>query len=455
MAAKVFISYRREDAKYQARMIHAAFCQAIPREQVFMDVDSIPPGANFRKILKGWVDQCDVLLAVIGAGWIDAQDPKTDRRRLETSSDFVRIEIGEALTRGIPVVPVLIDGTPMPEIEFLPDDLKELVDRQAEFVDFRTFDDDVKRLIRKLQLDSVSRAEPTPPSAIVIDVRGKSRAFVPGNGRMEWFTDHPHGPEMVVVPAGTFMLGSPDNEPARRENEGSQQRVTIPQPFAVARHAITRGQFGAFVNNTNSKMERGAHVWVGNWKLDPKASWYNPGFRQDDSHPVVCVSWDDANAYAEWLSDQSGKKYRLLTEAGWEYAARAGTTAPFWWGSSISTTQANYDGNNTYAGGGAKGEWRKATVPAGIFEATPGAYSTCTAMCGSGARTSGTITTAAHQTMGRHGCKAEIPLAGWFAVVPGTAILGAFAPPVAAAGAQTPGTTIRASGWPGRYIFNL
>ena len=103
MAAKVFISYRREDAKYQARMIYSAFCRAIPSDHVFMDVDSIPPGADFRKVLEDWVGQCEVLLALIGPGWIGAGDPKTKERRLDNKSDFVRIEIGKALARGIPV----------------------------------------------------------------------------------------------------------------------------------------------------------------------------------------------------------------------------------------------------------------------------------------------------------------------------------------------------------------
>src|SRR5262249_61916295 len=138
MATKVFISYRRDVSRYQARMIHAAFCHVIPRDDVFMDVNSIPPGADFRKILKDWVNQSEVLLALIGPGWIDARDPKTKRWRLDNPSDFVRIEIGEALARGIPVVPVLIDGTPMPDVGRLPEDLKGLVDRQAEFVDYRT-----------------------------------------------------------------------------------------------------------------------------------------------------------------------------------------------------------------------------------------------------------------------------------------------------------------------------
>jgi formylglycine-generating enzyme required for sulfatase activity len=99
--------------------------------------------------------------------------------------------------------------------------------------------------------------------------------------------------------------------------------------------------------------------------------WRSPGFAQDDSHPVVCMSWDDAKAYSEWLTRQSGRDYRLLTEAEWEYAARAGTITPFWWGLLISPVQANYDGNYTYAGGGPKGESRGATVPVGSFAPNP------------------------------------------------------------------------------------
>lgn len=162
---------------------------------------------------------------------------------------------------------------------------------------------------------------------------------------------------MVAVPAREFMMGSPDNEPRRFDVEGPLHLVKLAQPFCVGRHAVTRGQFAAFVNDTNYKTGGGAYVWTGSdWKLDPNRSWRDPGFRQDDSHPVVCVNWDDARAYVEWLSDATGQTYRLLSEAEWEHAARAGTRTPFWWGSSITPAQANYNGNYVYEGGGAKGE---------------------------------------------------------------------------------------------------
>ena len=216
MAAKVFISYRREDSRYPARDIQRAFCRSLPDDHVFMDVNSIPLGANFRKILKDWVDQCEVLLPLIGPGWIDAREPKTNQRRLDNKDDFVRIEIGQALARGIPVVPVLLDGTAMPDVDLLPDDLKEIVNRQAEFVEYRTFDADVERLIRRLKLSQgVSR---TADDRYRSDGRIKVDAmivhgtpdhwFLPGNGKVQWFKDHEIGPEMVVVPAGSFMMGS-------------------------------------------------------------------------------------------------------------------------------------------------------------------------------------------------------------------------------------------------------
>ena len=164
MPTKVFISYRREDSNYQARMVHEAFSRVLPREHIFMDVDLITFGADFRKILR---DECEVLLALIGPGWLNSTDPKTKGRRLDNVSDFVRIEIGEALARGIPVVPVLIDGVPMPDIDLLPNDLKELVDRQAEHLQFLTFEGDCERLIRKLGLtERTAQTAPTNPMVV-------------------------------------------------------------------------------------------------------------------------------------------------------------------------------------------------------------------------------------------------------------------------------------------------
>jgi formylglycine-generating enzyme required for sulfatase activity len=130
---------------------------------------------------------------------------------------------------------------------------------------------------------------------------------------------------------------------------------------------VTVDQFAAFVGETGYAASTTAYKWPSGGSRD--GSWRDPGFAQEGSHPVVCVSWDDAKAYADWLAKKTDKLYRLLSEAEFEYAARAGTTTPFWWGSSIATAQANYDGNYVYAGGGSKGEYRQRTMPAGSFTA--------------------------------------------------------------------------------------
>jgi formylglycine-generating enzyme required for sulfatase activity len=144
--------------------------------------------------------------------------------------------------------------------------------------------------------------------------------------------------------------------------------------FAAGRYAVTRGEFGAFVQSkgykTEAELGNGCFVYTDKWETQADKSWRNVGFSQGDDHPVVCVSWNDAKAYVQWLSEKSGKEYRLLTEAEREYAARGGTSTAFWWGDSISVGQANYDGNYTY-NGSAKGEWRRATVAVNTFKANP------------------------------------------------------------------------------------
>jgi formylglycine-generating enzyme required for sulfatase activity len=144
-------------------------------------------------------------------------------------------------------------------------------------------------------------------------------------------------PEMVVVPAGSFTMGSPEREKDRLGIEGPQHVVTISIPFAVGKLHVTVDQFAAFVQETGYGAS--SKCWTSeDGKAGERAnrSWRNPGFTQEGSHPVVCVSWDDGNAYAKWLARKTGKPYRLLTEAEWEYAAR-GRTQPgayprFWFG---------------------------------------------------------------------------------------------------------------------------
>jgi formylglycine-generating enzyme required for sulfatase activity len=139
-------------------------------------------------------------------------------------------------------------------------------------------------------------------------------------------------PEMLVVPAGSFTMGSPASE-AGREDEGPQHPVKIARPFAAGKFHVTVDQFAAFA--AEAGYDAGSKCWTfegGKAEERQGRSWRNPGFTQSGSHPAVCLSWNDAKAYVAWLSSKTQKTYRLLTEAEWEYATRAGSTTRYFFG---------------------------------------------------------------------------------------------------------------------------
>ena len=147
------------------------------------------------------------------------------------------------------------------------------------------------------------------------------------------FRDCPECPEMVVVPAGSYRMGSPSYEQGRQEYEGPVHGVTISAPFAIGRHEVTVAEFGRFVDATGHPTGNSCWVYEDDEVFDLAGrSWRNPGFGQSGRFPVVCVSWDDAQAYVAWLSRETGEEYRLPSESEWEYAARAGTSTSRYWG---------------------------------------------------------------------------------------------------------------------------
>jgi len=166
--------------------------------------------------------------------------------------------------------------------------------------------------------------------ASVGDVRGP--APKPG----DTFRDCDSCPEMGVIPAGSFRMGSPTGEEGREADEGPVHRVGIAEPFALATREVTVGEFRAFVEATGyrTEAEKGKGCAVlgdAKWEYDAKRNWRAPGFAQEADHPVVCLSWNDVHAYLKWLSNAAKRPYRLPSEAEWEYAARARTkTARFW-----------------------------------------------------------------------------------------------------------------------------
>ncbi len=146
--------------------------------------------------------------------------------------------------------------------------------------------------------------------------------------------------EMVQIPGGTFTMGSPESEAERLDRESPQRQVRVPG-FFMGKYKITQAEYQAIMG-------------------------INPASFKGEKRPVERVSWDDAVEFCEKLSQKTGKPYRLPSEAEWEYACRAGTTTPFYFGETITTDLVNYDGKYPY-GSAPKGKYRRETTNVGIF----------------------------------------------------------------------------------------
>lgn len=156
----------------------------------------------------------------------------------------------------------------------------------------------------------------------------------------EVFRDCPECPEMIALQGAQFTMGLPTTEAERLENEGPLRRVAV-RPFAVGKFEVTFAEWAAFELATHrTDPESDCYTGVLISGSVRAGSWRNPGYETQDNFPVACVSWEDAQEYVVWLSQHTKQSYRLLTEAEWEYAARAGTTTPYWTGDSIAPSQA-------------------------------------------------------------------------------------------------------------------
>ena len=389
--SKVFLSYRHEDSAYVIDRIDERLVQEFGRQAVFLDVDSIPFGVDFRKRLDEQVAKCEVFLAVIGPDWIGPRDSQ-GKTRLEDPRDFVRIEIESALTRQIPVIPILVRGASVPSSEQLPQSLQELPYQQGLSVrSGPDFHNDMSRLIEQLRVQIKEKREHSPvPDAYhkTSDVSARTtetrfEVEPPGQERIDavvppFKADAPDRlvepieeepatstpparattnqsqsymfgvigllvlivglaaflilqptprstvptPAMIQLSSGSFMMGGSERD------DTPIHRVQFTKPFAIARHETTFHQYDRFAQATGRQL--------------PKDNDWGRGQR-----PVINVSWEDANAYAHWLSGQTGKRYRLPTEAEWEYAARSGGKNEIWTRESQLREHAVYDTNRT------------------------------------------------------------------------------------------------------------
>ncbi len=133
------------------------------------------------------------------------------------------------------------------------------------------------------------------------------------------------GPEMATIPAASFFMGETVDY-GYGEIDGPRHEVIIDRPFALSVTEVTIGEFRKFVGDTNHVSEGICNIYTDekSWHIDPNRNWEHPGFAQEENHPVVCVSWDDTQAYTAWLTQQTGKVFRLPSEAEWEYVASTG-----------------------------------------------------------------------------------------------------------------------------------
>jgi formylglycine-generating enzyme required for sulfatase activity len=194
----------------------------------------------------------------------------------------------------------------------------------------------------------------------LVKVNAKGQEFEREKAEASYFTqDLGNGItlEMVAIPGGTFLMGSSTNEKDSYEDERPQHEVTVP-PFAMGKYPITQSQWRAIAERTDLKVEKDLDLNPAHFKDRPDS----------DRRPVEQVNWYDAVEFCVRLSKLTVREYRLPSEAEWEYACRARTTTPFYFGETITGELANYIASNTYAGE-AKGKYRKETTPVGQFPA--------------------------------------------------------------------------------------
>ena len=245
MAGKVFISYRRDDSSGHAGRVHDRLQREFGHDLLFMDVDGIPLGANFVKVLGEEVVKCDALLAMIGPGWLDAHD-ENGKRRLENPDDFVRIEIGTALKRGIPVIPILLEGTRIPKADQLPEDLKELAVRNGLDVRHASFPQDMERLVRALKGIQ-------PPQGVASTIPSRVDRDTPSRNAKVWtfLSDDKNrvvlgwigGGVAAVVGAlwATFVYFAPPSKPAPQPANVEASGVGFAIGAPVSNSTITTG----------------------------------------------------------------------------------------------------------------------------------------------------------------------------------------------------------------------
>ncbi len=283
----IFISYRRSDSIAETGRIYDRLTSEFGRDHVYKDVDSIPLGFDFAEELDKAVGQCQVLLVIIGKTWVSVTEAD-GTKRLDNPDDFVRIEVESALKRNIPVIPVLLEGARMPKRSQLPESLHKLARRNGTQVGYDPrFHADMSRLVKALKglLETSPRQQDTPSlEAQIRETKPRQTA-----DKSPKIIDLGKGVnlELVYIPGGTFLMGSPDGE--GYDNERPQHEVTVSE-FWMGKFPVTKVQYKVVINK---------HLKI---CIEP-------------NNPIEQVSWHDAIAFCEKASRETGSTLRLPSEA--------------------------------------------------------------------------------------------------------------------------------------------
>jgi len=334
----------------------------------WLDKWHLRPGSSWQDSLEDQIDQIRTAAVFVGNSGLGPW-------QTEEIKAFLRAFVN----RKCPVIPVLLPNSPKePKLPvFLqglmwvdfrqhdPEPLGQLIwgitGRKPDLPPNKPPGEEKNKSSYQLKILQFQTAQISLTSALLGFVKKPEIKRITKNA--EYFTQNlPDGVtlEMVAIPGGTFIMGSPENEEGRILYESPQHQVTVP-PFFMGKYPVTQKQWKAVAALEKVKIN-----------LQSDLSRF-----KGDNLPVECVSWDDAQEFCARLSRMANKTYRLPSEAEWEYACRGGTTTPFYCGETISTDLANYNGNYTY-GQGQKGQYREKTTEVGIFPANPfGLYDMC------------------------------------------------------------------------------
>lgn len=318
----IFISYRRDDSGFAADRIYASLCDKFGSQAVFIDRDGIPPGVRWDRYLSDKVNQCQVMLVVIGPQWLDIRDHRTNEKRLDQNIDFVRYEIEIAIDRGIPIIPLFLEGSPRLSEDRLPSSICELIKWQG--MQIRRdpeFERDMSKLGLSLEaLFSRETLVSSIPSSLV-----------------------PQPFSWQYIKTGDAIIKNEQWQDSYLPYQ-AEQEVSVKE-FFISKYPVTNGQFSRFIEDGGYDNHR---WWTSaGWRQKEIHQWRAPLYWDIrpwslDLHPVVGISWFEAIAYALWLGAATSERISLPSDAQWVRTARASTVDRFPWGDEFIANACNH-----------------------------------------------------------------------------------------------------------------